>query len=109
MDFEWRKDTPIIEWKTWEKKEKTLPSMPQFILVCDGVDLIRAEEHSTHDGYIRPSRVSQPSEDDFALIPRLFYGYSVWEREFFLLDIRCVHQRKITKEAGLAFNQLTTG
>lgn len=47
--------------------------------------------------------------EDFALIPRRFFGYSVQDRQFFHLDIRSIQQRHDTEEAGLAFKRLQLG
>lgn len=100
----WEKTLPNLEWPDLEKKETPL-RLTEKAMDWDGIDLVRAEELSKHDGYLRESKIKLPSGDDFALIPRRVYGYSVWKRQFFHLNIRSMQQRS-TEGAGLAFSQL---
>lgn len=100
----WEKTVPNLEWPDLEKKEVPL-RLTEKAMDWDGIDLVRAEEQSKHDGYLRQSKIKLPSGDDFALIPRRVYGYSVWKRQFFHLNIHSM-QRRRTEGAGLAFSQL---
>lgn len=100
----WEKTLPNLEWPDLEKKEIPL-RLTEKAMDWDGIDLVRAEEQTKRDGYLRESKMKLPSGDDFALIPRRVYGYSVWKRQFFHLNIRSMQQRG-TEGAGLAFSQL---
>lgn len=100
----WRKSSPNVEWTDTHKTSAELQTRG-IVVEWDGVDSVRASEYWSRDEYLQDKRVKMPSEEDFALIPRRFYGYSVWERKFFHLDIRSL-QPKETTDSGQAFSQL---
>lgn len=105
--FGWRKSPPNVEWTDTHKTNAELRTRGR-VVDWDGVDSTRASSYWSRDEYLHEDRVKMPSGEDFALIPRRFYGYSVWERKFLHLDIRSL-QPKDTTDSGQAFSQLQMG
>lgn len=103
----WRKSSPMVEWTDTHKTSAELRTRGR-VVEWDGVDSTRASSYWSSDEYLHETRVKTPSGNDFALIPRRFYGYSVWERKFLHLDIRSL-QPKDTSDSGQAFSQLQMG
>jgi hypothetical protein len=103
----WRKDFPNIEWTDKQKTNAEIRIRGR-VVVWAGVDATRNASYSSRDEYLHDSRVKMPSGEDLVLIPRRFYGYSVWERKFFHLDIRSMRP-KDTTDNGRAFSQLQIG
>lgn len=100
----WRRDLPNIEWIDKQKTDAELRVRGRNV-GWDGVDSIRSATYWSLDQYLQEGRVKVTKREDMVLIPRRFYGYSVWERKFFHLDIRSI-QPKDTTDTGRAFSQL---
>lgn len=103
----WRKPLPNIEWTDKHKTNAALQTKGR-VVEWDGVDATRASQYWSRDTYLHETKVKVPSGEDFALIPRRFYAYSVWERKFIHLDIRAL-QPNNTTDTGRAFDQLQIG
>lgn len=94
----------FVEWVGPEDTIRVVDA-PDRLVISDCATFIQWEEYRNKDPILNSSQSSLSTPEDYAILLRRFFAYSVWERKFVQLDIKFLDRRE-QQESDKAFNSL---